>query len=98
MDEGPTAFRPPIGKRDEPMAEQVRGRLGLLTVLQIVGTRYQLVTEGQNPARHQRGIFKRAKAEYDIDAVAYMVDITLGNQDLHTHIWVARLKRGDQRA
>jgi hypothetical protein len=97
VDEGPAAFRPPIGECNEPMADQIPQRLRRLAVLQIVRARHKLMPVGQNPLRHERGIFQGSQPQRDIDAVADVIDVTFGNQDFHANIGIARLERGDQR-
>jgi hypothetical protein len=97
MNEGPAAFRPPIRERDQPVAEEILRRLRRLTRLQIVRARHQLMPVGENPPCDERRVLQVAEPKRDVDAIADVVDETLGNQNLDAYVRIARLERGHQR-
>src|SRR6516164_4595962 len=92
----PAAFWPPVRERNQPMAKEVPRSLGGLATLQIGRARHQLMPIGQNLPRDERRILQGAEPKCNIDTVGDVIDVSLGNQNLHAHVGVACLERGDE--
>lgn len=79
------------------MAEQVARGLGGLVLVEIGRARKQLMPIGQDPSRHQSRIPQRTESEHQINAFHHMIDVSVGDEDVHPDIRMGGLKCVDQR-